>query len=277
VSTTTTTGSAGPPDGRSTRWAEHRLARRKGLVESTLRAIRDHGATVGMDDIAAAAGTSKTVFYRHFTDRAGLYQAVAEHVDALILRDLSRALGESGTPLVDVTASPPALIRAAIESYLGLVEKDPEVYRFIVAAPLLDRADGAPTGDPAAGVSSHIAAQMSGVFRQALQHAGHDVSPAVVWGQGVVGMVRAAADAWLAGEAGFAGMPREELAEHLSTLAWTGLSAAWPAVSPATPSAATPSAATPSPATPSAATPSPATPSAATPSAAPGFSTKDRS
>jgi AcrR family transcriptional regulator len=228
MSKTTTTGPPGSPDGRSTRWAEHRLARRKELVESALRAIRVHGATVGMDDIATAAGTSKTVFYRHFADRAGLYQAVAEHVDALILRDLSMAVGESGTPLVDVVAGPAALIRAAIDSYLSLVEKDPEVYRFIVAAPLLDRSDVPSTGDPAASVSSHIAEEMSVVFRQALQAAGHDDAAAAVWGQGVVGMVRSAADAWLAGEAGFAGMPRGDLAEHLSTLAWSGLSTAWP-------------------------------------------------
>jgi len=225
---TTTTGAPGLPDGRSTRWAGHRLARRKELVESALRAIRQHGATVGMDDVAAAAGTSKSVFYRHFTDRAGLYHAVAEHVDALILRDLSKALGQSGIPLVDVTASPAALIRAAIDSYLSLVEKDPEVYRFIVAAPLLDRTDIASTGDPAASVSSHIAEQMSIVFRQALRSAGRDDTAAAVWGQGVVGMVRAAADAWLAGGAGIAGMPRNDLAEHLTTLAWSGLSTAWP-------------------------------------------------
>jgi len=234
MSKMTATGGAGPRDGRSTRWAKHRVTRRKELVESTLRAIRQHGATVGLDDIAAAAGTSKTVFYRHFTDRAGLSQAVAEHVDALILRDLSRALGQSGIPLVDVTASPAALIRAAIDAYLSLVEKDPEVYRFIVAAPLLDRGEVPSTGDPAAGVSSHVAQQMSVVFRQALEGAGHDVGAAAVWGQGVVGMVRAAADAWLAGEPGFAGMPRADLAGHLTTLAWTGLSTAWPRPHPAT-------------------------------------------
>lgn len=44
-----------------------------------------------MDEVAATARTSKTVFYRHFTDRAGLYTAVAERVDATIIRDLTRA------------------------------------------------------------------------------------------------------------------------------------------------------------------------------------------
>lgn len=228
MSRNTTPKVPGSADGRSTRWAEHRLVRRKELVESTLRAIRVHGATVGMDDIAAAAATSKTVVYRHFTGRAGLYQAVAEHVEALILCDVEKALGESGVPLVDVVASPAALIRAVIESYLRLVEKDPEVYRFVIAAPLLHHTDIVFTRDPPAGVTSHIADQLAVVFRKALQSAGKDATAAAVWGQALVGMVRSAADAWLAGEVGGAGMPREVLAEHLTTLAWTGLSTAWP-------------------------------------------------
>ena len=84
------------PDGRSSRWDEHRLTRRAELVEATLLAIRTHGAGVGMDEVAATARTSKTVFYRHFTDRAGLYTAVAERVDATIIRGLTRAAGDPG-------------------------------------------------------------------------------------------------------------------------------------------------------------------------------------
>ncbi|MEP6799539.1 MAG: TetR/AcrR family transcriptional regulator [Lapillicoccus sp.] len=219
-----------PTDGRSTRWAQHRLDRRKELVEATLRAIRQHGASVGMDDIAATAGTSKTVFYRHFTDRTGLYLAVAERVDALILRDLGKALGESGIPLAEVVAAPQDLIAAAIDSYLALVEKDPEVYRFIVAAPLLDPVEvgAGTTTDPAARVSSHVAEQMTAVLASALSETGSDTASAAVWGQGIVGMVRAAADAWLAGGPGFVGMPRAQLTASLTALAWTGLATAWP-------------------------------------------------
>ena len=109
-------------------------------MEATLRAIRQHGAGVGMDDIASAAGTSKTVFYRHFTDRSGLYAAVSERVDALILRDVTAALdADARGGLAGVGGSPRRLIGEAIDAYLRLVEKDPEVYRFIVTAPLLDR------------------------------------------------------------------------------------------------------------------------------------------
>jgi AcrR family transcriptional regulator len=226
VSTTT--------DGRSTRWDEHRARRREELVDATLRAIRQHGATVGMDDVAASAGTSKTVFYRHFTDRSGLYAAVAARVDALILRDVTSALGATepgagdlgASPLDGADGSPRRLIAAAIDSYLRLVERDPEVYRFVVNAPLLDRPAG---GDPAGQVTSHIAEQMSAVLAVALESAGRDTAAAAVWGPGVVGMVRAAADQWLTTADP---MPREVLAEHLTDLAWGGLSSAWPTPSP---------------------------------------------
>jgi AcrR family transcriptional regulator len=211
-----------PTDGRSTRWDEHRQTRRKELVEATLRAIRQHGASVGMDDIAAMAGTSKTVFYRHFDDRSGLYAAVSERVDALILRDLATAIGVTHGNLAEASSPPRALVSAAIDSYLRLVEKDPEVYRFIVSAPLLDRF---PDGDPAGGVTHHIAGQMTALIAQALQAAGRSPAAAAVWGPGLVGMVRAAADQWLAEGTD---MPRSELAEHLTDLAWHGLSPAWP-------------------------------------------------
>src|SRR6478609_3903227 len=89
--------SAAPRDGRDSRWERHREERRAALVDATIRAIRTHGAGVGMDDIAAAAGTSKTVIYRHFTDRSGLYAAVSESVDARILRDLGTAMGVGST------------------------------------------------------------------------------------------------------------------------------------------------------------------------------------
>lgn len=213
------------PDGRSTRWDEHRATRRRELVEATLRAIRTHGAAVGMDEIAAAAGTSKTVVYRHFTDRQGLYAAVSESVDARILRDLAHATGAHGDDLSTAPSTPRELISGAIDAYLALVERDPEVYRFVVTAPLLDRQ---PSGDPAAPVTDHIAAQLSTLIRGALADAGAATTAAPVWGAGLVGMVRAAADQWLALPQSPTRMSRAELTEHLTALAWGGLSPAWP-------------------------------------------------
>jgi AcrR family transcriptional regulator len=209
------------PDGRSSRWDEHRLARRHELVEATLAAIRTHGAGVGMDEVAAVAGTSKTVFYRHFTDRAGLYRAVAERVDATIIRGLTRAAADD--PAGDGTRE---VVRAVIAAYLHLVEEDPEVYRFIVNAPIVPPGER-PSGDVAAGMTDRIAghvAELVGTGMTDAAHATDTRTPPRLWGVALVGMVRATADAWLAAGGASGGPSSDELADDLTALAWDGLS-----------------------------------------------------
>jgi AcrR family transcriptional regulator len=215
-----TSASAQQPDGRSARWDEHRLARRRELVEAAVRAIRRHGAGVGMDEIAAVAGTSKTVVYRHFTDRAGLYEAVADRVDGTIIRGITRAAGgaEGGGSL-----PPREVVRAVIAAYLHLVDDDPEVYRFIVNAPILPPGER-PDGDVAAGMTGRVAEHVAQIV--AAGHAGEvDGATAHLWGVALVGMVRAAADAWLAEGGAEAGRSADDLADALTTLAWDGLGA----------------------------------------------------
>lgn len=217
-----TAAPAGSRDGRSTRWADHRVARREELVDATLRAIRRHGAGVGLDDIAATAGTSKTVIYRHFTDRAELYRAVAARVDETIMRGITEAVGASDLAAAQV--DPREVLRLAVERYLELVEEEPEIYRFVVTAPL------APQAAHEAGASEAgrlMAAQIGGMVESALLAAGRPVTPAATWGHAVVGMVRAAADEWLREGGASSGTDRARLTEHLMTLVWSGLSPVW--------------------------------------------------
>lgn len=219
VSTTT--------DGRSARWEAHRQERRKTLVESAIRTIRTRGASVGMDEIASEAGTSKTVFYRHFSDRHGLYQAVADRVDELILRDIGTVLGATAESdgLGTLDLDPGSVIRAAIDAYLQLVERDPELYRFIVSAPIVGAEKSGNAAQAVASATGKMAGQISDLIAGALVDRGNDPAPARLWGQSLVGLVRAGADAWLAGLAG--DFTREELSEQLSNLAWSGIKIAW--------------------------------------------------
>lgn len=174
-----------------------------------------------MDGIAAAAATSKTVFYRHFTDRAGLYAAVTERVAENILRDIdeAEALAEVPSPAETGLGPGRAAVGAAIDAYLALVEDEPEIYRFVVTAPLLDRAGA---GDPSRTVSTRVAEHLSEQLELLTQNSRR----AHVWAHGVVGMVRAAADDWLetTSRTGASTMPREELTRLLTDLAWSGLS-----------------------------------------------------
>ena len=220
-------------DGRSSRWDEHRLARRGELVEATLRAIRVHGAGVGMDEIAATAGTSKTVVYRHFTDRAGLYTAVSERVDATIIWGLTRAAESADDEAGPLHAR--EVVRGAIAAYLELVEEDPEVYRFIVNAPIVPAGERSGR-DVAAGMTDRISAHVAELVEAGLAHRSPGRGPLSssvrptsnggqrLWGVALVGMVRASADAWLAAGGAASGATREDLAKDLTTLAWEGLS-----------------------------------------------------
>jgi AcrR family transcriptional regulator len=201
---------AHPRDRRDSRWDEHRRARRRQLVDATLAAVGRHGAGVGMDEIAAEAGTSKTVVYRHFADRSELYVAVCTRVAEQLLPKLREAM-ESST-------EPRAMVAAAIETYLAFLEADPELYRFVVHSPVLDRPLDA---DPIGNLSDLVGAQAAQLVAAALRQAGRDPAAAAPWGHGVVGMVRAAADWWLSADRP---MIASVLAAHLTDLAWAGLS-----------------------------------------------------
>jgi AcrR family transcriptional regulator len=193
-------------DRRASRWDDHRRSRRAELTDAAIAAIRAHGAGAGMDHVAAAARTSKTAVYRHFADRNQLYVAVCERVAEVLLGQVRAAM--------DGAAGPRAKTAAAIAAYLRLIEHDPQVYRFVMHRPLAD-------ADLVADLVSLIGDQVAEVIAEQLTSAGSDPGPAVPWGHGVVGMVRSAADNWIARPAG---MSRDQLADHLTALAWAGLS-----------------------------------------------------
>jgi AcrR family transcriptional regulator len=197
------------PDGRRTRWEAHRRTRREELVDAAVRAIRAHGAGVGMDEVAAEAATSKAAVYRYFADRGDLYLAVCTRVTERLVGQLSAALAPEQEPRHQLAA--------AIDAYLRVIEADPDVYRFVVARPVADRPGGSdPVRDLSALVGDHVAA----LIATRLEDAGVESSSAGPWGHGIVGLVRSAADHWLDQRPA---MSREDLRDHLTDLAWSGL------------------------------------------------------
>nr|WP_276508623.1 TetR family transcriptional regulator [Modestobacter muralis] len=177
------------------------------MVQATLTAVGKHGAGVGMDEIAAEAGTSKTVVYRHFADRNELYVAVCTRVAEQLTRKLREAVGSSDHPR--------EMVAAAVDTYLHFLEADPEVYRFVVSHQLPTDGD-----DPLTSLSDLVGDQLGEMVAAALRRAGQDTAAAVPWGHSVIGGVRAAADWWLRADRP---MPRTQLAASLTDLAWAGL------------------------------------------------------
>ena len=55
-----------------------RLERRAELLDAATRVVRREGPAASMDQIAAEAGISKPIVYRHFRDRDDLVAGVAQ-------------------------------------------------------------------------------------------------------------------------------------------------------------------------------------------------------
>ena len=101
------------------------------LIEAAVEAIREHGAGVSVAAIAAAAGVTKPVLYRHFADRADLQRAVSERGAQMLLHRL--------VPELINQREPAERIHAIVDAFLAGAEDEPELWRFVVHNPGGDR------------------------------------------------------------------------------------------------------------------------------------------
>src|SRR5690349_4689166 len=101
-----------------------RTDRRPELLDAATEAIRRHGPAASMSQIAAAAGVTKPILYRHFGDRNGLVHALADRFASDLTRELQGPL-QSDAP-------PREVIFRTIDAYVAFIEREPDVYRFLV-------------------------------------------------------------------------------------------------------------------------------------------------
>src|SRR3954453_18729286 len=197
-----TSGRTRARDGRHQRWDAHRVARRAELIEAVLGAVRERGAGIDMDDVAAVSGVGKPVFYRYFKDKADLFLSVGREVGERLAADVAAAL--------EGAQNPHAMITAAVDTFLRAVEDDPQVYRFVLQGP----ANAATASDYSAVISKRA----SRLIGDLLRDAGFDTGAAEPWGFAMVGAVRSAAERWLDEPT----MSRAALSGYLTNLIWAG-------------------------------------------------------
>jgi AcrR family transcriptional regulator len=196
-----------PPDGRRERWAAHREQRREQLVDAAIEAIRRLGADAGMDAVAASAGISKPVLYRYFTDKSELWLCVGQRLAGRVV--------EAVRPAIDNAGGERAVIAAAIDTYLQIIETEPELYRFVAQRPGMRD-----TRDVVADTVDTISAALARVIGDRLRDVGLDAGPAEPWAHGLVGCVRSVGDWWLRHNRS---MSRAALTDYLTTLMWSGV------------------------------------------------------
>ena len=161
-----------------------------------------------MDQLAAAAGVTKPILYKHFGDRSGLTKAIGDEYATGILDEIRAALASGGDDQV--------LLVAAVDAYLSFVERDPDLYRFLVMTGGDNAAVGAAT---LVDFMPRIAQEVALVLGERMRDAGLDSGAAEPWAYGIVGMVHLAGHWWL----GRGTMPRARLVEYLTSLLWNGL------------------------------------------------------
>lgn len=195
-------------DGRSRRWDEHRVARRTELVRAARRAVHRTGPDVSMEEIAAAAGTSKSIVYRYFVDKTGLQVAVGEAVVAQMHAALDEAARAATTPRDG--------LRAMIDVYLEMVEASPNVYWF-VTRPVSEDAS-APLGHFLDAVATLVARP----FARVLSAGSTAPDQADIWAAGAVGFVRGTGEWWLSHRGDPDAPTREELTDRVAAWLWAG-------------------------------------------------------
>ena len=214
------------PDGRSTRWADHREARRAELVRAARKTVHHRGPDVSMEEIAADAGTSKSIVYRYFTDKTGLQIAVAEAVVLQIQGALEGVLRVAPTPREG--------LRAMVAVYLEMIESSPNVYAFVTRNGSVE--SGGPLGHFLDSVTALVAApfarglteEHNGRARRPEASEADDdllaarVSLAESWAAGAVGFVRGSGEWWLAHRDDPGAADREEITAHVAAWLWAG-------------------------------------------------------
>lgn len=192
-----------PVDGRSSRWDDHREARRAELVAAAIDAVDEYGPGVSVAQIAASAGVSKPVLYRYFTDKEDLLGAIGRSVAEDLLGRISEMVAEE--------VDPRALIHLACQEFVSFIDEHPHVFGLI----LVPR-DGE-TG--AQGSRDEVAASVAKVLGDAMRRHGVDAGGAEPWAHGLIGFTLAVGEWHIRRDI----LSTEATASYLAEFIWNAL------------------------------------------------------
>lgn len=189
------------PDGRASRWDDHRGQRRERLVDAAVSAIDEHGPDASVAQIATAAGVSKPVLYRYFADKHELHAAVGSW-------GAQQALDQIIPPLL-TDAPIRDRITQGVDGYLDVIAQHPHVFQLVVR----HRTDA---NDPFADGKQAITSAFARVIGDGLRSLGVDAAGAEPWAHGLVGLGLSTGEWWLTRQT----MSREAVGRYLTEFVW---------------------------------------------------------
>ena len=181
-------------------------ARRAQLIDVGRAVFAERGfEATSVEEIAERAKVSKPIVYEHFGGKEGLYAVVVDREMEYVARRITESIG-SGSPRERVE-------RAAL-AFLNYVKDHPDGFAVL--------AHDSPVTTARGGMSSllnELAERVGDVFAAAFKEAGYDAKSAPIYAHALIGMVTFVGQWWIE-----ARKPSvEEVARHISALAWMGL------------------------------------------------------
>lgn len=200
----TVSDSASKVDGRRLRWEKHKVTRRTELTDGTTAAVRALGPDVGMDEIAAHIGVSKTVLYRYFSDKSDLASAVAvRFIELTLLPRLTEAISDD----VDEYT----LTRTVISVYVDALGGEPNLYKFALSH--------SPLSAATAEAENLVAHLLTSTITTRLAERNGDTRGAQVWSYALLGAIQRAVDWWMLERS----VPVDELIDYLTMMSWSAI------------------------------------------------------
>lgn len=111
-------------DGRRRRWQEHNQVRRQVIIDAAIAVLERQapGEEFQVQDVADEARMSRTVIYRHFSDRSDLDRAVQT--------EICEAIGGQMLPALSYDGTPDQIIHRVVGNFIRWAEAHPSLYWF---------------------------------------------------------------------------------------------------------------------------------------------------
>jgi AcrR family transcriptional regulator len=182
-------------------------ARRAQLIDvgRSVFAERGYEAT-SVEEIAERARVSKPIVYEHFGGKEGLYAVVVDREVEHVLSSIVEAVG---------SGAPRERLEQAALAFLVYVQERPEGF-----AVLLRDAPPSKRGGEMPALMYALADRVNDIFGEQFRKAGYDAKAAPIYAHALVGMVAFVGQWWTDARKP---PPAEEVASHISALAWMGL------------------------------------------------------